>query len=103
MCSPAAHGRVLFATALLLLVGSARAAEMRRIPDAGAPDSSLILSPLDERPAARSLPTSRPIGGGPDESQVIRDPLPPAVWSGGSMFVLGGAAAVWRRLRRGLR
>jgi len=101
MRSLAAQGRVLF-TATLLLAAGARASDTVRIPDGLPEDRSLI---IDEPPTRSPLPTqtSHSSPGGPDESQVIRDPLPPAVWSGGSMFALGGAVAAWRRFRRKLR
>lgn len=99
MCSRTAQGRVFFVVAIVLLVGSARSAETRTVCGSRQ-DLPVVLSVED---GSAALPTSRPSDWGPDQSQVIRDPLPPAVWSGGSMFVLGGTAAVWRRLRRGLR
>jgi hypothetical protein len=104
MRSLAAQARVLF-MATLLLAMRARASETVRIPEASPDDRPLLdplIGPVKELPP-RPLPGSKPGSGGPDESQIIRDPLPPAVWSGGSMFALGGAAAAWRRFRRKLR
>jgi hypothetical protein len=104
MCSRSAQGRVLF-TAVLLLGMSAGAADKMRISPSEWDEQQLLLNPIDDPPGHDSLPaaTSRPSPGLPDESQIIRDPLPPAVWSGGSMFAIGGALAAWRRFRRGLR
>ena len=91
----AALGIVLFA-ALLLLAGPVRAVDLT-----GLPDSEPVTTPMSP-PAEPGTPTPRPESKEPDEPRVIRDPLPPAVWSGGSMLALGGAYAAFRRLRKRL-
>jgi hypothetical protein len=98
----AAQGTVLFA-ALLLLATRARAADFGTLCDPDAGHATPAENPIHQT-AEPQPPTFAPgsESKGPDEPRIIRDPLPPAVWSGGSMFALGGAYAGFRRLRKRL-